>query len=239
MTTPTLLATVGAAAATGAVIGLANAAHCAGMCGVFAAQAASACSGWRAARATSLYLAGKTATYAFLGALAGWLGARVLDVSADAAAVVGLVAGAALSIAAIAALLGRSGETALGRALARGVAPVVTGLRRLHTVGGPVALGAASGFLPCGVVYLAAAQGTALGSPLAGAALMIAFGLGTVPALAVVGLVGQGVLRRLGPGRIQVVGALLLLTTGVVTVWRAALPLLAAADPSGGPPCCH
>lgn len=226
------------AVAPGFAIGIANAAHCAGMCGVFAAQASSACSGRRALWRTALYLSGKTCTYAFLGALAGWFGARVLAVSTDAAVVLGLFAGLLLVLSGATAFAGRSRETALGRLAARVVAPVVTLLRGAHAGGGPLALGAVSGFLPCGVVYLAAAQGAALGSPFEGALLMIAFGLGTVPALVAVGLLGRGLVQRLGPGRLRTAGALLMVATGLVTLWRAALPLFAASA-DGGMPCCH
>jgi sulfite exporter TauE/SafE len=224
------------ALAPGFAIGIANAAHCAGMCGVFAAQASSACSGTRAACSTSLYLLGKTSTYAFLGALSGWLGAQILLVSIDAAAVLGVAAGALLLMSGTAVLVGGSRETAFGRFAARVVHPVVTLLRNTHSGGGPLALGAVSGLLPCGVVYLAAAQGAALGSPLAGALLMIAFGLGTVPALVAVGLLGRRLVTRLGPARLRTAGALLMLATGVVTLWRAVLPLFTT---SGVPPCCH
>ena len=52
-------------------------------------------------------------------------------------------------------------------------------------------LGLALGFLPCGFLYAALATSAASGSPLWGALAMLAFGLGTAPALVALGVVGQ------------------------------------------------
>src|SRR5581483_9681826 len=57
-------------------------------------------------------------------------------------------------------------------------------------------LGAALGFLPCGLLYAALAVTAAGLSPLSGAAGMAAFGLGTVPALMAVGIAGQAAARH-------------------------------------------
>ena len=65
------------------------------------------------------------------------------------------------------------------------------GLTRLATrgagasdFGGRFVFGLANGLLPCGLVYAALAIPVASGEPLVGALSMVAFGLGTVPALA-------------------------------------------------------
>jgi len=55
--------------------------------------------------------------------------------------------------------------------------------------------GMTTGLLPCGLVYAALALPVALGTPLAGALAMLAFGLGTVPALATLSLALRKVLR--------------------------------------------
>ncbi len=68
------------------------------------------------------------------------------------------------------------------------------------------ALGLALGFLPCGLLYGALAAAAASGDPLSGAFAMVAFSLGTVPALWAVGLAGhvagqrwQGVMAGVTP----------------------------------------
>ena len=54
-----------------------------------------------------------------------------------------------------------------------------------------VILGLTLGFLPCGFLYSALAASAATGNPIGGAVGMLAFGLGTIPALVMVGVVGQ------------------------------------------------
>jgi hypothetical protein len=57
-------------------------------------------------------------------------------------------------------------------------------------------LGVALGFLPCGFLYTALAATAASFNPILGAAGMLAFGLGTVPALVSVGIAGHAAGRR-------------------------------------------
>ncbi len=58
-------------------------------------------------------------------------------------------------------------------------------------------LGVLLGAIPCGLVYAALAGSAALADPLLGALGMIAFGLGTVPMLAGIGLTGQLTMNRM------------------------------------------
>jgi sulfite exporter TauE/SafE len=55
--------------------------------------------------------------------------------------------------------------------------------------------GMTTGLLPCGLVYAALALPVALGHPLAGAVAMVAFGAGTVPALATLSAALQRAMR--------------------------------------------
>jgi len=80
---------------------------------------------------------------------------------------------------------------------------MVTSLARLagpllgrHGGAASYALGLVLGLLPCGFLYAALLAAAATGSAAGGALAMAGFALGTVPALAVVGLFGAGVLRR-------------------------------------------
>ena len=57
-------------------------------------------------------------------------------------------------------------------------------------------VGAILGFLPCGFLYAALTAAAAAGTPLGGAIDMLAFGLGTVPSLMVVGVAGHTAGRR-------------------------------------------
>jgi uncharacterized protein len=70
---------------------------------------------------------------------------------------------------------------------------------RARFLGAQVLFGVANGFIPCGLVYAALALPTASASPVDGAVVMAAFGLGTFPAMFAVGWL-SGRLRGLGLG---------------------------------------
>jgi uncharacterized protein len=65
---------------------------------------------------------------------------------------------------------------------------------------GEFLLGVTLGFLPCGFLYAALAAASATARPAVGAAAMVAFGLGTAPALMVVGVAGHVAGRRWNRG---------------------------------------
>lgn len=223
----------------GLAFALVNALHCAGMCGPFALAAAGH-GGARPAR-LSLYLAGKTCTYVFLGALAGAAGGRLAQAFGPAQLVLGLAVGAALVFAGARVLAGSgAGAGGLGAPGRLFVAALAGPLARLRAAraggawGAGFALGGLTGLLPCGVSWLAALQAAALGGPVRGAAFLLAFGLGTAPALAVTGLAGGGLLARLGPRRARWAGGGLLVAAGLLALWRAGA---AGADPGSCAAC--
>jgi hypothetical protein len=61
---------------------------------------------------------------------------------------------------------------------------------------GEYLLGGALGFLPCGFLYAAIAAAASSAGPAMGAASMLAFGLGTVPILMMIGVAGHAAGRR-------------------------------------------
>lgn len=181
---------------------------------------------WRRVGAAALapYHLGRITTYAILGAITGlgggalarlpWLawvsglllllgaGLFMLQALRRAAPWLGgsswpVSAGSSWPVSA-----GGSGLVSAGRSWpasagwGRMVARCTRGLNRDRPTSGYV-LGLALGLLPCGFLYAALIASAASGSPLIGAAGMAAFGLGTVPALVVVGLAGQAAGRRL------------------------------------------
>jgi sulfite exporter TauE/SafE len=222
--------TIADAALPAFVFGIANSAHCAGMCGVFALRAGGT-------GRFALYALGKTATYVALGAVAGALGAQAVRSLGGVQAWLGLAAGLVVIVAGVRLLRPPSPRASGAGAVASLLAPLSLAVESARTTGGPFLFGAATGLLPCGVVYLAAAQGAATASPVGGAVSMAAFGLGTVPVLAAAGLLGRGALLRLGPSRIRTAGAVLVILTGLVTSVRASIPIF--ADTRGGAATCH
>lgn len=99
-------------------------------------------------------------------------------------------------------------------------------------------LGAASALMPCGLVYAAMGVAVTAATPLAGAATMVAFGLGTWPALIAVGL-GARSLQRLSP-QLRAGVAVAVAAAGVWAIGHRGM-VDAPADPEQGQPvpsCC-
>jgi len=154
-----------------ALAGAAGSPHCVGMCGGFAVATGTSVGG------SAAWSLGRLTTYAILGGIAGSVGALVPGpgwVGTALAAV--MLVWFALRLAGIGAVATPSFPwftKVAGRLLAR------------KGYGGRFAFGAVNGLLPCGLVYAALAFPVAVGDPIGGALTMVAFGLGTVPALAV------------------------------------------------------
>ncbi len=201
-TRPALLLGLLAAGAAGGV------AHCAAMCGPFVLGQVSdrlaripverLCEATRLSSGLLLpYHGGRLATYAVLGALAGEAGT-----ASGAGILPGALTPLLLTVAALLFLCHALARLAPGLlhvlpVLERAPPAWARGLRRLagkvdrNRPGGGFLLGAALGFLPCGFLYAAIAAAAAVGGASGGALAMLAFGLGTVPGLVIVGVAGH------------------------------------------------
>lgn len=173
--------------------------HCAGMCGPFVLTQVDEVIGrpvsgsWGRLHGAALlpYHLGRITTYAALGAVLGSLGGLVAEITGLRWLAAGFLLLAAILFAAQAAglpvLRTLSAPPFLGRLAGR--------LARQPSVWRHYVLGIALGFLPCGLLYGALTAAAAGGSAASGALAMAAFGLGTVPALIMVGwggvLLGQ------------------------------------------------
>lgn len=185
--------------------GLAGSAlHCVGMCGPFVlgqVMAEADCSRsraygeWRRLAGAALvpYHLGRATTYTALGAAAGALTA-VFASTADFAWL-----SAILLVTASMLLIAQAFGLAVGNAAAPGamLARLAGPLSTSRSAAGRYGLGVVLGFLPCGLLYGALAAAAGSGTGTAGAAAMLAFSLGTMPALIAVGWGGLLLRRRL------------------------------------------
>jgi sulfite exporter TauE/SafE len=186
-----------------------SAMHCVPMCGGFvlgqaadrmaAVPAAKLCE-WRRLRAGLLppYHLGRLTTYAMLGALAASSASvlgRAAWLSGLSAALLLLAAGLFLTHAAARVFHLGLGVAAPSPAWSRVIGRMTRRLNRTTALGGYL-LGVALGLLPCGFLYGALVAAAATGDATMGAAAMLAFGLGTVPSLVMVGVAGQAAGRR-------------------------------------------
>jgi uncharacterized protein len=171
--------------------------HCVPMCGGFVLgqvadgmtrlPAGRLCEWQRITRGALLpYHLGRLTTYAVLGALAGTTLGRLPWFSAVSAGL--LLLGAALFAAQAMRLV-----PGLDRAPVNWTRAIASLAKRS---GGGYPLGVVLGLLPCGFLYAALAASAASGSPLVGALGMLAFGLGTAPALVAIGIAGQAAGRH-------------------------------------------
>lgn len=200
---------------TAFLLGFVGSAHCAGMCGPLAL----ALPHWGRGQGSFLagrllYNFGRIVTYAVMGGLFGLLGQGVALAGLQRWVSLGLGAVILIGLLVAPQFANRVPITrsvnwlkaALGGLLQRRAMPAMFGIGLLN------------GLLPCGLVYVACAAATASGDVLSGMRYMIAFGLGTLPMLLAISLLGtklQFALRfkvqRLIPVSLLIVGLLLLL----------------------------
>jgi sulfite exporter TauE/SafE len=224
------------------LVGLLGSVHCAAMCGgiVGALSLSSrppASSAFPVRVATVrpappavdvlAYNAGRIGSYAVAGMLAGAVGQAA-----------GLLAGlpalqhgaywlanlmlAALGLYLMGAWRGLARLEQAGQVVWRRVQPL---LRRLGPPAGPgrmLAAGVLWGWLPCGMVYSALVTAMLSGSAIDGGLAMAAFGLGTLPMLLALGLLGVRVRGWLRVRTVRIAGGALVLGFGVAGLARAA-----------------
>jgi uncharacterized protein len=216
---------------------LGSVSHCVGMCGPFVlGQVVARLEATPAARlhefrrltgaALAPYHLGRMTTYGLLGAGAGALAGGAGDLTGLRWLSAGLLAIAALFFVGYA--VPRLGLPVFGTRLGgEGLWSRHVGPRIRPLFGAPVGfrgylLGVALGFLPCGLLYGAIAAAASSGSAVAGGLTMVAFVLGTIPALVGVGVAGHVTGNRWQSATARVTPVLLVLNAGLLgyMAWR-------------------
>ncbi|HEY9100025.1 MAG TPA: sulfite exporter TauE/SafE family protein [Thiobacillus sp.] len=176
--------------------GLLGGVHCVGMCGGIVAAFSFRADG--SAPPFRLHLAynlGRVFSYALFGALAGALGASLKLADFLPVQMLLYVLAQVVMILLGLYLAGWSQWVLIferaGGALWKHIKPLFQKLLPVKTVPQAVLAGMAWGWLPCGLVYSILVSALAAGSASSGAALMLAFGLGTLP-----NLLGMGLFAR-------------------------------------------
>jgi sulfite exporter TauE/SafE len=199
--------------------------HCVAMCGpLVGSLALAAGAGTRRSLAGQLaYHAGRVTTYAAVGAIMGLTGSFV-NVAGRLAGVQQAVAIGA-GVLMILLGLGTAGlSPALRRLEARASGRVVSLVRGVLEGGGPGRLypaGLALGLLPCGLSWTVFLGAAGTGSLAEGLLVALAFGVGTTPALLLVGAAG-GALGRHARGALVRAGGVVVAAFGVLFLLRAA-----------------
>lgn len=196
-------------------LGLVSSVHCAQMCGPIVIAYSLPMTSSRGA-AHLAYNAGRIATYAVLGAIAGLFGQAIA--LAGTARVLSVLAGLVLIVVPF-SLRSRTALVQIGGAR-------LSGLISSPKPSCKLPLGALMGFLPCGLVYAGLVKAAETGSALDGMLTMLLFGAGTATSLLGVGLLAVFFGRGLGPyaNRIAAAGSV---AAGLFLVWRGLMSPIA------------
>ena len=217
---------------TALFVGLLGGVHCLGMCGGIVSALAIAEGGQTVALSRQLaYNAGRIASYTLAGALAGWVGSfggwfehvlpvqTALYVLANALVILlGLyLAGWGTAVLRL---------EAAGGAVWRVVSPLGRHLLPAKTWPRALGVGLFWGWVPCGLTYSMVGLALVGGNSLRGAAIMAAFGLGTLPNLLLAGLAARRMHAWIADRRIRRIAGLAVVVLGVIGLVR--IPNLAA-----------
>ncbi len=216
------------------VVGFLGGVHCVGMCGGVVSALTFGLPKESRTRVGAMfpfqlaYNLGRIASYVLAGGLMGGLGFLFAQVLPVYYAQKALFLFAGLFMIAMGLYLGGwwFGLTWLEKAgggLWRRLEPVGKRLLPVRTVRHAFALGLVWGWIPCGLVYSTLVWAVSAGGVLEGAALMLAFGFGTLPNLLMMGLVAGGMARWSRKVWVRRGAGLMVIVFGLYTLWQALL----------------
>jgi sulfite exporter TauE/SafE len=204
------------------ILGLLGGGHCLGMCGGLMSALTLAIPAERRAQRFQLLLAynlGRIFSYAAAGLLLGLAGWALNN--SPAAMLLRIIA--ALLLVAMGLYLAGwwSGLTrieALGRGLWRYIQPLTRRFMPVTNWPRALILGGLWGWLPCGLVYSTLLWASSQGNALDSAALMLAFGLGTLPVLLATGMAAERLSALLRECGVRMAGGVLVILFGLWTL---------------------
>ena len=173
------------------------------------------------------YHAGRIATYTLLGAAFGAAGAAALQATEylPLQRALYLAANVFLLLLGVGIALRTPGVPWLQRAGAAtfgAVLPVVRPLLRHPGTAGRIAMGLVWGLVPCALVYSVLPLALFAGGAWQGGAVMLAFGLGTLPNLLAAGMLLVRARKLLEGAGLRYAAAAVLIAFALVGIWRIA-----------------
>ncbi|AUB83103.1 sulfite exporter TauE/SafE family protein [Candidatus Thiodictyon syntrophicum] len=216
---------------TAFLVGLLGGVHCLTMCGGLVSSLTLGLDPrrrrdpWRLLPLQAGYNLGRVAGYALAGALAGGLGAALLQLDSLQLAQRTLYALAGVVMVLLGLYLGGWGQQLayverLGLRLWRRLAPLTRRFLPVRRVPQAVAIGLIWAWVPCGLVYSVLITAVSTGDPGRGALLMLAFGAGTLPNLLGIGLLAGAAARLAGHHRWRQAAGLMVVGFGVQALWQ-------------------
>lgn len=177
---------------TALTLGLIGSFHCAGMCGPIALAIPLNNNNWLTkATGSVLYNIGRAVTYAIMGALFGLISSGFA--MAGFQKWVSILMGTIMVLSVLFPSLyknrfdfEKSAFSFVGKLKIK-----LGNLLRRRSFGSLFLIGILNGLLPCGLVYMAIAGALATGNSVSGALFMFLFGLGTLPMLFAISIIGN------------------------------------------------
>ena len=216
------------------IAGLMGSAHCVGMCGglsgLFATHTAARSTRHSLVRALT-YNTGRLLSYGVLGAAVAGLGGGLVAEAPALAMPMRIAAGVLVILMGLQIAFGiqlLKPVERFGGSVWKHIAPMANRLLPLDTATKSLGLGLLWGLLPCGLVYSMLAVALASGNPVNGAAAMLAFGIGTTPAMLLTGMSAYRVSSFIRNKRVAAGG--LMVAIGILTLAMPAWHALAPAD---------
>ena len=167
---------------------------------------------------------GRIASYMVAGAVAGLLGSIPALIHITTLQSIGYWLANALLIALGLTLMnlwhGLARVESLGLWMWRRVQPVIRRFLPVETMWQAAALGSLWGWVPCGMVYSVLMTALLTGSAMNGALVMLAFGLGTLPLLFSMGLLGTRLQANLQKPSVRMFAGLVVLSFGLLGMFR-------------------
>ena len=202
--------------------GFLGSAHCLGMCsgisGLFAVGATVASFRTQVPLAIA-YNVGRVLSYAFLGVAVAALGGAAVGNIPSLAGPVRLAGGLLIIVIGLQVAFNwrlLAPVERVGAVFWNRLAPQAKGLIPATSIASAAGLGLIWGWLPCGLVYGALLLAATTADPVGGGLAMVAFGLGTMPAMILSGLSAAKVSAFVGRNRIA--AGLLIVVLGVATI---------------------
>ena len=220
-------------------VGLFSTLHCVGMCGGIMGALSYGLS--REARDSTprlmlylaIYNAGRILSYGVAGALVGSVGGKLLEMMGPAQGHRWLQLFAGLFVVLIGLHLAGwlpklTQVERIGVPLWNRLEPFGRRLMPVDTLARALAYGLVWGWLPCGLVYTMLISTAAHTGPWSGAAYMVAFGLGTMPAVVATGMLAGKLYWLARVPYLRVTVGVVIICLGLVTLWYPELLQLEA-----------
>jgi uncharacterized protein len=202
------------------MLGFIGSLHCAGMCGPIAIALPLNNQSWVSRISGGLlYNAGRTITYALLGAIFGLAGLGLA--LGGLQQWVSIILGAIMILAVIIPRLGAVGKKVAGisDSLSGRLKKPFVRLFRVRTYGSLFVIGLLNGFLPCGLVYIALAGALVMSHVHEGALYMAFFGLGTIPKMLAIAIAGNILSRKIRQ-KLTAIIPLFIILLGILFILR-------------------